>query len=423
MGFALIPPETSKGKEQVKVLVRPMRVSGAIRPAALAAISFGAFLLMTLGLGLLANLDDGFPSDKKGSSGAQADCERLASSTLDGPIIISGTGCYFLSRDLQVDHQEVISILADNVELDLDGHTVSCGSRPDSYSVGIYALGTNISVYNGKILGCTVGIRFDRTPKPYGANFLYELSISDSFFRGMLLHGDGFTVKKSTINGVGADEFFDGGFAFGIEIIGDYCLVEGVFISGIESSIQGEGVGVSLSQHDLKSCAVRDSSILGSDKDHYFSTFGIWRVGGQVAIEGNTIRGFAIPFTGSHDFAELLNVNKTGEMHCPILFEALQQGTVDEYQNSFELACPMNVTENLANFRSTRNPEFLYLAGMWGFEVPALASSNPACPSKSSIYLGYISQAAELGASEALRTLPRFRDFESTCQIPLSKAF
>ena len=72
-------------------------------------------------------------------------------------MIISSSGTYTLTADLA----EGIVINADNVRLNLNGHTVR-GS--DGSGIGIYApKANNVTVYNGKVTGFETGILLNST--------------------------------------------------------------------------------------------------------------------------------------------------------------------------------------------------------------------------------------------------------------------
>ncbi|MBP2329532.1 PKD repeat protein [Kibdelosporangium banguiense] len=62
-----------------------------------------------------------------------------------------------LKRDLVCPENVALRIAADNVELNLDGHTITTG-KPAESNTGIIAVGKNITIRNGMITGFDVGI-------------------------------------------------------------------------------------------------------------------------------------------------------------------------------------------------------------------------------------------------------------------------
>ncbi len=104
------------------------------------------------------------------------------------PIVIDTPGSYVLTADLHVTTFPVngIEIAADNVNLDLSGHTLS-GSGT---GVGIFSDDqTNVTIRNGVVKAFSVGVNLLSTVEGSSFSQLMDLAVSDCDYGGIIFHG------------------------------------------------------------------------------------------------------------------------------------------------------------------------------------------------------------------------------------------
>ena len=87
-------------------------------------------------------------------------CEECMGCTqVTGDTIITQPGCYYVTKNIAGAGNEVILIQADNVSLDLKGHTLTLpGAGPGSAIIRIDAGFTGISIRNGTLSGARRGV-------------------------------------------------------------------------------------------------------------------------------------------------------------------------------------------------------------------------------------------------------------------------
>src|SRR6185436_7417404 len=106
------------------------------------------------------------------------------------PYTINQPGCYCLAGNLTtvLSSGNAITIDADNVYLDLDGHTIdNRGAGNSTAALGVYAYNrANVTVRNGAIRGFYTGVFLEASGSGLGGWLAEELTITDSKHVGIL---------------------------------------------------------------------------------------------------------------------------------------------------------------------------------------------------------------------------------------------
>lgn len=126
--------------------------------------------------------------------------------------LISNPGVYCLTKDFEYTGTgNAIQINADDVVLDLNGHTISgpaVATTPDlsTTTQGIYANGMkNVTIKNGTIRGFKIGIFLEHTS---GSRHLIEDILADTnTMRGIQLQGSGSTVRNNRVINTGGTTY------------------------------------------------------------------------------------------------------------------------------------------------------------------------------------------------------------------------
>ena len=168
------------------------------------------------------------------------------------PLKIKSSGTHKLSSDLIVRAKQAVRIHADNVDLDLNGHTVRCLSLyPDTSHesrprppIGIDASGhKNVVVRNGTVTSCWCGFQAlqARDLRLEGVDFSGNLGV------GVNLDGaPGAIVRGCTFAKIAGDTYE--AYAVGLNAVGADSVVECNLFFELYRQFQiegpGEGVGV-----------------------------------------------------------------------------------------------------------------------------------------------------------------------------------
>ncbi|GGU69594.1 hypothetical protein GCM10009504_28470 [Pseudomonas laurentiana] len=256
------------------------------------------------------------------------------------PYTISVPGHYTLSASLETQGNG-IQIAADNVVLDLGGHTLSGPRTPDNAFYGISAFGHKaLEIRNGTLSGFQYAVYisgyFDRAKTSddmgEGKHLVERLTIHDSTFRGIRVEGNNSVIRNNTITDIGGSTGIANAYAMGIEVYGKDIQVsdntiEEVRGSGVKDI--GEGVGICLT-HFGDGSIVRGNRIsnrsleLTSDMPAWHtrsrSTYGIW-VGGDgatdVLVKGNTVKNFIHGITFKRSEAGAIRDNDVTQSLIP----------------------------------------------------------------------------------------------------------
>ena len=115
------------------------------------------------------------------------------------PIVINQPGSYVLTSDIVVSASNTlgIEITVDNVNLDLNGYTLTGPGYQNSHA--IFSTKSNISVYNGTIRDWHTGVRFDGGEN--GSNYLVKQIKAYRCSQGITVEGSGAIINCITNNG------------------------------------------------------------------------------------------------------------------------------------------------------------------------------------------------------------------------------
>ncbi len=338
------------------------------------------------------------------------------------PAHITKAGCYALKTDISVSdpHTDTITIEADDVEIDLNGHKVINSGGAGTSSSGIYANSVrNLSIKNGQISGYLYAIRIDGGSNGRSSENINVSGItaSNNYFRGLSIEAINATVEKNRVDNTGGTVVFPDAFAIAIELKGDSCIVKNNFVNDVDAAGVGEGIGISLSSA-RESCDVSGNSVKSSSLKN--STFGIWLSGesSPTIVEKNKIEGFTYPFSipraTSVEYPASITVRFSGNLMKEIPCNPSSFGSYFSYlptSNKFidnPKSCPVLISEILKrkhelNGNATAN--FRLATAMYQCaDEPRL--SKAACCKMQEASLEYFEKAGDLGLAEAKRVLP-----------------
>jgi hypothetical protein len=157
----------------------------------------------------------------------------LCTDITSAPYAITAPGIYCLKNSVTGD----ISIQADDVVLDLNGHVIE-PLKPGSGS-GIWASDrANITVRNGTIRGFHYGIQISGS-KGSRSHLLEHLKITDSLDSAIILYGNGSVVRKNMLLNNGFDTGPGARFVL-------YASGDGIHIA--DNEIVESGIGVTVNE-------------------------------------------------------------------------------------------------------------------------------------------------------------------------------
>jgi Ca2+-binding RTX toxin-like protein len=211
--------------------------------------------------------------------------------------VITAPGVYTLDRDLfhGAGAGAAITIGADNVVIDLNGHRISGSGLAGSFASGIEATNrSNITIRNGTIDGFFYGVELTDTTANtvrYGDHLVSNLFVSNCTFRGIVVMGPDNVVQGCRINDIQGTTVYANAFAAGIESFGPRARLVNNTITEIYARDLGEGLGISVSNNGVGTI-VSGNTIRNSAFDE-FRSFGIWVGGGSdVTSYRNTVTNY-----------------------------------------------------------------------------------------------------------------------------------
>lgn len=129
------------------------------------------------------------------------------------PATLSEPGRYCLVGPLSVEHATgiAIKIATDDVELDLNGYTLSgIAAGSDTEAFGIASKGTrNITVKNGTVEGFFIGVELERTQRGVGfqgGHLVEDLRLIENRATGIRVNVPGVTVRRNQILNTGSPD-------------------------------------------------------------------------------------------------------------------------------------------------------------------------------------------------------------------------
>jgi Ca2+-binding RTX toxin-like protein len=211
--------------------------------------------------------------------------------------VITAPGVYTLDRDLVFSGRtgSAITVAADNVVIELNGHTIRGSGAANSFANAISATDrSGVTVRNGSIEGFFYGVRLDDTSTGtvrYGNHLISNLDVSDCTFRGISVQGPNNTVRNCTVSDIQGTTNYDNAFACGIESLGPRAQLLSNVIRDVYARDMGEGLGISVSNNGIGT-VVGGNTISNTVFDE-FRSFGIWVGGGSnVTSYGNTVTNY-----------------------------------------------------------------------------------------------------------------------------------
>lgn len=326
------------------------------------------------------------------SNASQSACKAISSA----PFIIDKEGCYFLSNDIFVGDVSTngITVVADNVTLDLDGHKIIGQSSSIVTNAGIYGLNVkNLHLKNGKISGFLYGIRVDGEGVS-ARIFIEKISAVENYFRGIAVIASKASIENNEVKNTGGTAIFPDSFAMCIEVIGRDAVIRGNMIDGVLPVGVGEGIGISLSRNRENSLVERNVIRGGAKKG---SSFGIWlsTQNEKTKVLNNRIYGFILPFSvprlNNKFIAEKIFTAPTVEFYGNKSFstacgsgnhKSYYQGLSSSNVISDRGGCPLLISELTPQYDRNRNDPWVVFR---------------------------LAQAEGLGVKEATRVLPSIR--------------
>ena len=145
------------------------------------------------------------------------------------PQTITAPGVYCLKQDLYHTSgvpRDAILIEADDVVLDLNGHTLDGSALgPSGFTFGIYAFGRrNITIKNGTIRGFFYGIYLDDTTRPpvdSTGHVIEGIRADRNTCTGIVVAGRGVVVRRNLIVDTGGQTVFGfDAWGWGMQIAG-----------------------------------------------------------------------------------------------------------------------------------------------------------------------------------------------------------
>ncbi|MFY3460972.1 hypothetical protein ACOTJD_30385 [Achromobacter xylosoxidans] len=304
-------------------------------------------------------------------------CRQVEGNTIDAP------GAYCLSADRRAG----LTIKASDVSLDLRGYCIMSPEGKGTTSSGIELApgASRVSITGGCIQGFFYGIRAEDA----GASDIRVTGVSfaGQTFRGVSFRPQKVVVKKNTFRNIGGTTVYPDAYAMAVEIHGRNCSVSDNQISNFYPTGVGEGVGISISDHDNNSCTVVRNLIRNDSYPKAGRTFGIWSSNKSVTIDNvviNMTYGIAPNYTKGNYIID--------EACDGLNFAAIPD---DDYEatTSHVAECQDRLETALQRFRPD-NPQSAFRVGQI-YEMQADYINS----------MAYYGVAAALGSQEAQRLI------------------
>ncbi|WP_417220118.1 hypothetical protein [Achromobacter spanius] len=338
------------------------------------------------------------------------------------PIKITKPGCYLLGADISVSdpHADAITIDANDVEINFNGHQIKNLSGPATHASGIYANSVrNVIIKNGEVFGFFYAVRVDggSDGKKSENITVSNMVATSSYFRGFSIEATNAKIERNRLESTGGTIVFPDAFAIAIEVKGDFCVVKNNSVNNVDATGIGEGIGISLSS-SRNNCNVNENDVKSSLIEN--STFGIWLSGGGWAttVEKNKIEGFTYPFSiprsyeGKYPFSitTTFTKNQMRKIHCnPSNFGSyfLRLPKSNKFIEN-QKSCPVLISEILKRkyeLKKNATANFRLATAMYQCaDEPRL--SKEACCEMQARSISYFERAGDLGLAEAKRVLP-----------------
>ncbi|MCS7160134.1 MAG: right-handed parallel beta-helix repeat-containing protein, partial [Gemmatales bacterium] len=171
---------------------------------------------------------------------------------IQGRLIITQPGFYRLVQDIRVSSGVAIEIRADDVHIDLNGHTIYGPSTAATTAIGIYASKrSRIHITNGSIVGFQYGIYLSDAADAVltgqgqfttGLHIIENVRLLGNTFRALRVEGRGNIVRNTIVQDTGGSNTSRPAFTAGIEVIGPGT----VLLDNYVYALRGQGASIYL---------------------------------------------------------------------------------------------------------------------------------------------------------------------------------
>jgi hypothetical protein len=208
------------------------------------------------------------------------------------PMTISLPGVYCLTSDLNVNLPSLgtaITIAANSVVLDLNGHRIANLAGPSTTAVGILAFDRqNVTIKNGSVRGFFTGVLMDAANT--SGHVVEDLRVYQSSLVGIAVTGRGGIVRRNQViaTGPGSSPFADVGN--GIRVNGSVRVIDNDVIS-VQGSSGAVGYGIAFLGGDGMAINNRITEAVN----------GIVMGDDRVKYRDNLTTSVTVPYTGGTD--------------------------------------------------------------------------------------------------------------------------
>jgi hypothetical protein len=205
------------------------------------------------------------------------------------PAKIDKPGTYCLSKSFDNSMKEVdaITIAANEVTINGRGLLIAGPSAPSTSSRGILAVDQHgLTITDLRIEGFAVAVLIGDTTAQVSGTTLFPsgrkardilidgVRSDNASFQGFQVSADNFTIRDSTVTGVGPSTVVPHSFATGILARGNLCRIHGNLVSLGDPTGSGENIGIAV---NLGSGCLIDENVVHFDKyPQWGHNFGIW---------------------------------------------------------------------------------------------------------------------------------------------------
>jgi hypothetical protein len=208
------------------------------------------------------------------------------------PMTISLPGVYCLTSDLNVDLSSIVAALtigANSVVLDLNGHRIANRAAPNTGAIGIGVFDRqNVTIKNGSVRGFFTGVLMDAANT--SGHVVEDLRVYQSSLVGIAVTGRGGIVRRNQViaTGPGSSPFADVGN--GIRVNGSVRVIDNDVIS-VQGSSGAVGYGIAFLGGDGMAINNRITEAVN----------GIVMGDDRVKYRDNLTTSVTVPYTGGTD--------------------------------------------------------------------------------------------------------------------------
>jgi len=216
---------------------------------------------------------------------------------------------YYLASDVTVPAGSMGFVVgADNVTLDLNGHTITCAGGVDAGTRAVFVLArSHFTLGNGRIRDCDYGVDTESGPERPAHVRIENVQLAGSYRRGIRLVASDSEIRNSRIEDTNDGAATVAGQpAIAIEVSGPRNVIRNNSIVDVKAAA-GEGVGIALGDVGAETL-VADNLLL--NRPEVTLDYGI-RVDGESSprMTGNTIAGFSAGIAASPSTRGLIRNN------------------------------------------------------------------------------------------------------------------